>query len=71
MPSPKYRTFTHDQKIEALRREIRLRKWVYPKRVRAGKISQAEAAYEIGVMQAILDDYERQVEEAQLGLEFE
>lgn len=45
-------------KIAALRREIHMRQHVYPSRIAAGKMSQAEADREIAVMQAILADYE-------------
>jgi hypothetical protein len=53
-----------DDKIKALKREIALRKRVYPLRVRAKLMQLATADHEIAVMQAILEDYERQQEPA-------
>lgn len=47
----------HD-KIKALRRELTMRYRVYPRRVEAGKMTQAEADHEIAVAEAILHDYE-------------
>jgi hypothetical protein len=49
---------TRDHKIAALRREIALRRAVFPGRVRIGKMKQAEADREIAVMEAILADYQ-------------
>jgi hypothetical protein len=48
---------TTAQKVAALRREIALRRNVFPGRVRLGKMTQAEAYREIAVMEAILADY--------------
>ena len=51
-------TITLDQKIAALRREIRMRERVYPNRVAEGKMRQDQADAEVAVMKAILEDYE-------------
>jgi Cdc6-like AAA superfamily ATPase len=53
-------TYAVDVKIRVLRREIEMRQRMYPWRVSHGHISQAEAEFEIDVMQAILKDYEEQ-----------
>lgn len=44
-------------KLRTLRREIAMRHRVYPGRVAAGKMTQAEADREIEIAQAILADY--------------
>jgi hypothetical protein len=61
-----------DDKIKALKREIALRKRVYPRRVQTHQMSQAAADWEVEVMQSILDDYEhtkRMAEQAELWQE--
>jgi hypothetical protein len=50
-------TITRDMKIAALKRELHMRGRVYPHRVAEGRMTQADADREIGVMQAILADY--------------
>lgn len=50
---------TTAHKVAALRREIALRRAVFPGRVRLGKMTQIEADREIAVMEAILADYQR------------
>lgn len=49
-------SFTIDDKIKCLRREIALRKNVYPKWVDSGRMKKEDAEREIAVMQAIHDD---------------
>jgi hypothetical protein len=49
---------THDDKIKCLRRELSLRRQVYPRRVHDGKMKSTSADREIRVMEAILSDYE-------------
>ena len=51
--------FTDTDKLEAIRREIRWRKRVYPNRVETGRMPPAEADYQIRIMEAIAADYER------------
>lgn len=49
---------TKEDKIKCLRRELSLRRQVYPRRVHDGKMKATSADHEIRVMQAILTDYE-------------
>lgn len=51
-------TISIDQIIREVRRELNMRKSVYPKWVQAGKLKQIDADHRIAVMQKILDDYE-------------
>lgn len=44
-------------KIRTLRREIAMRHKVYPGRVAAGRMTQAEADREIEIAESILGDY--------------
>ena len=46
-----------EQKIAAIRREIALRRNVYPRRIQMGRMTQEKAKQEIDVMEAILHDY--------------
>ena len=48
---------TRSDKIAALRREIALRKNVYPHRIKMDRMTQEKATHEIEVMEAILHDY--------------
>jgi hypothetical protein len=50
--------FTDTQKLEAVRRELRWRKKVFPNRVVTGRMTPAEADYQIKVMEEIAADYE-------------
>ena len=50
-------SFSVDDKIKFLCRELALRKNVYPKWVDAGRITQEYADREIAVMQEIHDDF--------------
>ena len=52
------RTFTRADKVDVLRRELALRRTVYPRQVERRKMTCAQAAWEIEVMEAILRDYE-------------
>ena len=52
-------TFTTEQKLEAVSREIGFRRRVYARRVGDGKMRQDQADREIAVMEAIKADYER------------
>jgi hypothetical protein len=49
---------TNQEKLDAVRREIRMREYVYPRRVEDKKMTPVEAAREINVMKAIAADYE-------------
>ena len=56
------RIFTADEKLAAVRRELNMRRRVYPRWVSNGKMNQAKADEETAVMEAIVADYERQVQ---------
>ncbi len=49
--------FTIDDKIREIRRELAMRKNLYPKWVAAGKMKADHADRLIAIMQAIHDDY--------------
>lgn len=51
------RTFTTADKRAAIQRELKMRRRVYPKWVRDGRMAAADADREIAVMEAILADY--------------
>jgi hypothetical protein len=46
-----------EQKLKCAERELALRRSVYPKRVRDGRMKQAHADHEIACMEAVVDDY--------------
>lgn len=47
-----------EEKVASLKREIALRRQVYPGRVKDKKMSQARADREIEIMEALLKDVE-------------
>lgn len=49
--------FTNQQKYVEAKREIGLRKYVYEKRVKEGRMLQMKAAELIGIMEEIAEDY--------------
>ncbi|TFL16400.1 hypothetical protein [Jannaschia formosa] len=49
--------FTRRQKRDAILREIKMRKRVYPSQIRQERMTQEEADHEIDVMEAIAADY--------------
>lgn len=51
-------TFTLDEKIACVRREVEMRRRVYPNWVRSGRISQAHADHQIACMESVLADLE-------------
>jgi hypothetical protein len=53
------RTFTAQEKLDAIRRELGYRRRVYAKRVADGKMTQALADEQIALFEAIEADYER------------
>lgn len=57
---------TPEEKLVAIKRELGYRRYVYPRRVGVGKMSQKQADKEIVVMEAIEADYEREVREQRL-----
>ena len=56
------RIFTAADKLSAVRREITMRRRVYPRWVENNRMTQSKADEEIAVMEAIAADYERQAE---------
>jgi len=55
-------SFTREQKLACLTRELSMRKRTYPRWVGWGHMKQEEADHEIAVMETILKDYEQQLE---------
>lgn len=53
------RAFTLDEQIKAVGREIGLRKAVYPKFLKSGRITQEKADYEIAAMSAVYETLKR------------
>lgn len=53
-----------EDKITELKRELELRRTIYPIAVRKGRIKNTEAASRIAILKAILADYESQAEYA-------
>lgn len=51
-------SFTREDKLAAVERELTLRRRVYPRWIEKGRMSGAKAAHEIAVLEAIRDDYE-------------
>lgn len=49
---------TNADKLACVKRELKLRREVYPRRIDAGKMSNDKAAWEIKVMEEIVRDYE-------------
>lgn len=50
-------TFTNRQKMQCIERELGYRRFVYPRRVAAGKMVQASADKQIALMEEIVEDY--------------
>jgi hypothetical protein len=48
-------TYTIEQEIKELKREVGMRYAVYPGRVRAGKMKQAEMDERIGLLESTID----------------
>jgi hypothetical protein len=54
-------TFTFEQKLAAVKRELAFRRRVYARRIGEGKMTQTLADEQIGVMEAIAADYEKAI----------
>jgi hypothetical protein len=54
--------FTFEQKMYCAKREVALRRQVYPGQVRLGRMEPDEAKQEIAKMQEIAEDYQRAVD---------
>jgi hypothetical protein len=57
---------TAQEKLDEVLREIGYRQYVYPRQIAAGKMNQHTADRRIAVMQAVVDDYERELEKERL-----
>ena len=53
-------SYTANQKRKAIERELDYRRFVFPKRVAAGKMTQRQADEQIAIFEEIARDYERQ-----------
>lgn len=60
------RIFDAREKREAIEREIAYRQRAYPRWIAAGKMKEADSRYQIGIMQAIADDYRKAEEKERL-----
>jgi hypothetical protein len=49
-------------KLRCIERELGFRKYIYPRRIEAGRMSAELAEQEIRVMEAICDDYRARLE---------
>ena len=54
--------YTAEEKLACVKRELAMRHRVYPSWVDKGRMTSEKAAHEIAVMEAIVRDYERDVE---------
>jgi hypothetical protein len=54
------RTFTVEEKLTEVKRELALRRAVYPKMIAEGRLTINKASWCIDVMRAIERDYEEQ-----------
>ena len=66
VPRPTDRIFTATEKHRALIRELEFRRYVYPKRVTSGQMSQREMEWELAIFEAIARDYAKQAEQERL-----
>lgn len=62
-------TISAQTKLRSAKRELAMRRSVYPKWVESGRMTQSEADHEIAVMADIVHDYQMQAD--QLSLPFE
>jgi len=53
--------YTPEQKLTEIRRELLMRRRVYPHRIEDGRLSAEDAARQIAIMKAIEEDYARLV----------
>lgn len=49
-------------KLKELKRELGQRKYVYPRRIADGKMSETQAAVLIEILEAIIADYQKAVD---------
>jgi hypothetical protein len=50
-------TYSMNELLECAEREVQQRKWVYPRRVEAKKMTQQRATREIAMMEAIAESF--------------
>ena len=50
-------TITTEAKLDCAKRELAMRRAVYPKRVRTGQMSRDDFEREVALMRAIVEDY--------------
>lgn len=51
------RRFTAQEKLQCVERELKQRRFVYPRRVEAGKMSKPMMDEQLALMEAIVEDY--------------
>ena len=54
------------QKLEAVERELKLRRRVYPSLILRGRMKQSFADLQVAIFESIADDYRRQTETERL-----
>lgn len=59
---------TLQEKRDAMKRELKYRKSVYPRWILEGKMSQSQADYQIAVFESILEDLYKKKDEGELGI---
>lgn len=50
--------FTIDEKIHEIKRELAMRNRVYPRMIAKGQITMVQSMHRVGVLAAVLRDYE-------------
>lgn len=60
------RRWTEEEKLACLRRELKQREYVYPRRVEAGKMSRPKMEEELDLIRAIIADYEGRAQSERL-----
>ena len=58
--------WTEEEKLACLRRELKQREYVYPRRVEAGKMSRPKMEEELSCLRAIIADYENRAQSERL-----
>jgi hypothetical protein len=51
--------FSNEMKLKVAKRELAMRRKVYPERVKEGRMTKQQADFEIEGMRAIVQDYEK------------
>jgi hypothetical protein len=58
--------FSAQQKLDAVERELKLRRHVYPNRVMTGRMTDSFAELQLAIFENIADDYRRESEKERL-----